>query len=131
MWLTGGSYSARHRRCLPARGAARKDFSVTCLVNAAQLCGSPSLKELLLLTYFSLCTLLLPRQRWQVFLEANYGPSIDVWSAGCIMAEMLQRKPLFMGSNTAQMLRMVVQFCGKPSQSDLSFVTNKKVCTLL
>ena len=63
----------------------------------------------------------------QVFLEANYGTAIDVWSAGCIMAEMLQRKPLFMGSNTAQMLRLVVQFTGKPSEADLSFVTNKKV----
>ncbi|CAM9469957.1 unnamed protein product, partial [Ectocarpus sp. 6 AP-2014] len=69
--------------------------------------------------------------RWwrapEVFLEANYGTAIDVWSAGCIMAEMLQRKPLFMGSNTAQMLRLVVQFTGKPSEADLSFVTNKKV----
>ena len=63
----------------------------------------------------------------QVFLEANYGTAIDVWSAGCIMAEMLQRKPLFMGSNTAQMLRLVVQFTGKPSEADLTFVTNKKV----
>lgn len=43
------------------------------------------------------------------------------------MAEMLQRKPLFMGSNTAQMLRMVVQFMGKPSEADLTFVTNRKV----
>lgn len=63
----------------------------------------------------------------QVFLEAHYGTAIDVWSAGCIMAEMLQRKPLFMGSNTAQMLRLVVQFTGKPSEADLTFVTNKKV----
>lgn len=63
----------------------------------------------------------------QVFLEANYGTAIDVWSAGCIMAEMLQRKPLFMGSNTAQMLRLIVQFTGKPSEADLTFVTNKKV----
>ena len=43
------------------------------------------------------------------------------------MAEMLQRKPLFMGSNTAQMLRLVVQFTGKPLEEDLTFVTNKKV----
>eukprot|EP00752_Nemacystus_decipiens_P009610 g8587.t1 len=68
--------------------------------------------------------------RWwrapEVFLEAHYGTAIDVWSAGCIMAEMLQRKPLFMGSNTAQMLRLVVQFTGKPSEADLTFVTNKK-----
>lgn len=68
--------------------------------------------------------------RWwrapEVFLEAHYGTAIDVWSAGCIMAEMLQRKPLFMGSNTAQMLRMVVQFTGKPLEADLTFVTNRK-----
>ncbi|CAN0415058.1 unnamed protein product, partial [Discosporangium mesarthrocarpum] len=68
--------------------------------------------------------------RWggaQVFLEAKYGTAIDVWSAGCIMAEMLQRKPLFMGSNTAQMLKLIAQFTGKPTEKELSFVTNKKV----
>mmetsp|Transcript_10481 Transcript_10481/g.15706 ORF Transcript_10481/g.15706 Transcript_10481/m.15706 type:complete len:538 (+) Transcript_10481:90-1703(+) len=68
--------------------------------------------------------------RWwrapEVFLEAEYNVAIDIWSAGCILAEMLQKKPLFMGSNTAQMLKLIVQFCGKDNDIDLSFVANRK-----
>ncbi|CAN0060711.1 unnamed protein product, partial [Phaeothamnion confervicola] len=68
--------------------------------------------------------------RWwrapEVFLEANYGVGIDVWSAGCILGEMIQKKPLFMGNNTVQMLKLIMQITGKPSLSDLAFVTNPR-----
>jgi serine/threonine protein kinase len=30
--------------------------------------------------------------------SCNYTKAVDVWSAGCIMAEMLMRKPLFPGT---------------------------------
>lgn len=30
----------------------------------------------------------------------EYGPAVDVWSIGCILAELLQKgQPLFKGSN--------------------------------
>ena len=32
-----------------------------------------------------------------ILLEKDYGPAIDVWSVGCIFAEMVNRKPLFAG----------------------------------
>jgi serine/threonine protein kinase len=68
--------------------------------------------------------------RWwrapEVFLEADYGEAIDMWSVGCVLAEMLLRKPLFMGTNTAQMLRLIVSFCGSDACSDVTFVQNRK-----
>jgi mitogen-activated protein kinase 1/3 len=73
--------------------------------------------------------------RWwrapEVFLEADYNVAIDVWSAGCILAEMLQKKPLFMGNNTAQMLKLIVGFCGKVTPADLAFVSNRKARTYM
>ena len=61
-----------------------------------------------------------------MFLEADYGVAIDIWSAGCILAEMLQKKPLFMGNNTAQMLSLITAFTGKVTAADLAFVSNRK-----
>ena len=33
-----------------------------------------------------------------LFGAKQYGPSIDIWSAGCILAELLLRVPLFPGT---------------------------------
>jgi cyclin-dependent kinase 12/13 len=37
--------------------------------------------------------------------QTEYGPSIDMWSAGCILAELLRRKPLFPGRNELDQVR--------------------------
>lgn len=73
--------------------------------------------------------------RWwrapEVFLESEYTQAIDMWSVGCILAEMITRKPLFMGANTAQMLKLIVAFTGKTPTTDLTFVTNRKACAYI
>eukprot|EP00438_Fugacium_kawagutii_P035142 Skav218782 [mRNA] locus=scaffold1372:454950:455843:- [translate_table: standard] len=43
---------------------------------------------------------------------AGYGPAIDIWSVGCIFAEMLRRKPLFPGKNTQHQLNLIVSHLG-------------------
>ena len=47
--------------------------------------------------------------------STNYGSAIDVWSAGCIFAEMLLRKPLFPGSSEVDQLQRITEFTGTPS----------------
>jgi mitogen-activated protein kinase 1/3 len=54
----------------------------------------------------------------------EYTCSIDVWSAGCVFAEMLGRQPLFRGNDFIHQLTLIMQTLGRPD--DLSFVTNEK-----
>jgi len=49
----------------------------------------------------------------------NYSTKIDVWSAGCILAEMLLGKPLFAGVDTQDQFVKIVLVLGTPSLSDL------------
>ncbi|XP_022819046.1 cyclin-dependent kinase 9-like [Spodoptera litura] len=44
--------------------------------------------------------------------ERNYGPSIDIWGAGCIMAEMWTPTPLMQGSTQQQQLTLISLLCG-------------------
>lgn len=45
----------------------------------------------------------------------EYGPSIDMWSVGCIFGEMLQRKPLFCGKDYIDQLKLIFALLGTPS----------------
>lgn len=45
----------------------------------------------------------------------NYGAAIDVWSAGCIFAELILRKPLLPGTAEEDQLRKICEFTGTPS----------------
>ncbi|XP_060604841.1 cyclin-dependent kinase 9-like [Ruditapes philippinarum] len=44
--------------------------------------------------------------------ERNYGPAIDIWGAGCIMAEMWTRTPIMQGRNEQHQLHLISQLCG-------------------
>ncbi|XP_064106979.1 cyclin-dependent kinase 9-like [Macrobrachium nipponense] len=44
--------------------------------------------------------------------ERNYGPPIDLWGAGCIMAEMWTRTPIMQGSTEQHQLNLISQLCG-------------------
>lgn len=46
----------------------------------------------------------------------TYNTSIDIWSAGCIMAEMYSGRPLFPGSNNDDQLQKIFRLMGTPSE---------------
>ncbi|EGC30913.1 hypothetical protein DICPUDRAFT_157293 [Dictyostelium purpureum] len=46
---------------------------------------------------------------------SHYGPEIDMWSVGCIMAELLSKKTLFPGRNSIDQLDKIYQICGSPN----------------
>ncbi|QSS56399.1 cyclin-dependent protein kinase PhoA [Histoplasma capsulatum var. duboisii H88] len=45
-----------------------------------------------------------------------YNTSIDIWSAGCIMAEMYAGRPLFPGSTNEDQLQKIFRLMGTPSE---------------
>lgn len=52
----------------------------------------------------------------ELLLGANeYGPSVDMWSMGCLLAELLTRKPLFPGKDEAEQLDLIFQVTGTPT----------------
>ncbi|QPG73688.1 negative regulator of the PHO system [Brettanomyces nanus] len=46
----------------------------------------------------------------------NYSTSIDMWSAGCILAEMFTGKPLFPGSSNEDQLMKIFRIMGTPNE---------------
>ena len=44
--------------------------------------------------------------------ERNYGPPVDMWGAGCIMAEMWTRSPIMQGNTEQHQLTLICQLCG-------------------
>ncbi|XP_011143215.1 cyclin-dependent kinase 9 isoform X2 [Harpegnathos saltator] len=44
--------------------------------------------------------------------DRNYGPPVDLWGAGCIMAEMWTRSPIMQGNTEQQQLILISQLCG-------------------
>lgn len=55
-----------------------------------------------------------------------YSESIDVWAVGCILAELLKRRPYFPGKDYMNQLIIIIQALGMPTQKELEFVTNPK-----
>jgi cyclin-dependent kinase 9 len=42
----------------------------------------------------------------------DYGPVIDLWGSGCIMAEMWTRTPIMQGKTEQHQLQLITQLCG-------------------
>lgn len=53
----------------------------------------------------------------------KYSTPIDMWSAGCIFAEMVTGKPLFPGANEADELRIIFKSLGTPTEQSWPAVT--------
>ena len=54
-----------------------------------------------------------------IMLAKDYTAAIDIWSAGCIMAELLSRRPLFPGADYVKQLEYIINYLGTPSKEDL------------
>ncbi|KAL7670839.1 hypothetical protein ACOME3_005758 [Neoechinorhynchus agilis] len=69
--------------------------------------------------------------RWyrapEIMLQSKgYDRHIDLWSVGCIMAEMITNKPLFPGRHYLEQISLILQFLGTPSEDSLSWIKNDK-----
>ncbi|KAJ9153431.1 hypothetical protein P3X46_026872 [Hevea brasiliensis] len=58
--------------------------------------------------------------------SSKYTPAIDIWSIGCIFAEVLTGKPLFPGKSVVHQLDLITDLLGTPSPETISGVRNEK-----
>ena len=53
----------------------------------------------------------------------EYGPGVDMWSVGCIFAELLMGKPILPGQNERDQLKKIYELCGTPTEATWPGVT--------
>lgn len=58
--------------------------------------------------------------------DGMYSDKIDMWSIGCIFAELVRRKPLFPGKNFVHQLTLILETIGGPTSSEVSHITSRQ-----
>merc|ERR1712071_346886 len=74
--------------------------------------------------------------RWyrapEIMLNSKgYTKSIDIWSVGCILAEMLSNRPIFPGKHYLDQLNHILGVLGSPTPDDLQCIINEKARSYL
>lgn len=54
-----------------------------------------------------------------IFGATNYTPSIDIWSAGCVLAELLLGQPIFPGDSGVDQLVEIIKVLGTPTREQI------------
>ncbi|OIW19977.1 hypothetical protein TanjilG_31851 [Lupinus angustifolius] len=54
-----------------------------------------------------------------IFGATEYTTSIDIWSAGCVLAELLLGQPLFPGENQVDQLVEIIKVLGTPTREEI------------
>ncbi|KAK3227875.1 hypothetical protein Dsin_007737 [Dipteronia sinensis] len=52
----------------------------------------------------------------------EYTATIDIWSVGCILGEIMTREPLFPGKDYVHQLRLITELIGSPDDASLGFL---------
>lgn len=63
----------------------------------------------------------------EVILGSSYGLGIDMWSLGCILAELWTGYPLFPGENEQEQLACIMEIFGPPDRHLVERCTRKKL----
>lgn len=53
----------------------------------------------------------------EVVLRIPYSTKVDIWSLGCIIAELFTGEPLFPGNNEQELLEYMMEVLGMPTES--------------
>lgn len=57
----------------------------------------------------------------------KYDVEVDIWSAGCIFAEMLEGKPLFPGKDHVNQFSIITELLGTPPDDVISTICSENV----
>lgn len=61
----------------------------------------------------------------------KYDVEVDIWSAGCIFAEMLEGKPLFPGKDHVNQFSIITELLGTPPDDVIQTIGSENVNTSL
>mmetsp|Transcript_67458 Transcript_67458/g.133735 ORF Transcript_67458/g.133735 Transcript_67458/m.133735 type:complete len:599 (-) Transcript_67458:750-2546(-) len=61
----------------------------------------------------------------------QYDAKVDMWSVGCILAEVLGAKAIFPGKDSLHQLRLVVEQLGMPSADELAIIQNEQAVSYI
>ena len=61
-----------------------------------------------------------------LLLFKRYTKAMDIWSVGCILGELLLRKPLLPGKDPENQLDMIFSLFGTPPDDDISSIPNAR-----
>nr|CAI5847594.1 unnamed protein product [Callosobruchus analis] len=63
----------------------------------------------------------------EVILGLTYGTAIDMWSLGCILAELYTGYPLFPGENEVEQLACLMEVLGPPPDELINLATRRRL----
>ena len=66
-----------------------------------------------------------------LFGSTKYSYGIDLWAAGCILAELVSGRPLFPGASTMDQLERVISLTGPPNQEEINSMESSFAQTML
>eukprot|EP00294_Goniomonas_avonlea_P013520 CAMPEP_0114539062 /NCGR_PEP_ID=MMETSP0114-20121206/39_1 /TAXON_ID=31324 /ORGANISM="Goniomonas sp, Strain m" /LENGTH=358 /DNA_ID=CAMNT_0001723143 /DNA_START=31 /DNA_END=1107 /DNA_ORIENTATION=+ len=61
-----------------------------------------------------------------IMCSKEYNDRMDVWAAGCILAELITRRPLFPGKDYVHQLEITIACLGTPTDEDLAVVSGNE-----
>lgn len=61
----------------------------------------------------------------------QYTAAVDIWSVGCIFAELLRRKPFLPGGDTKNQIEMIIDYFGTPTEEEINNIPKEKSRKLL
>lgn len=62
-----------------------------------------------------------------MILGLPYGTPIDMWSLGCILAELYTGYPLFPGENEVEQLACIMEVLGVPPEQLISLASRRRL----
>ena len=73
--------------------------------------------------------------RWyrppELLLMCSYSAPVDLWSCGCIIAELFNRKAIFPGRDYINQLSLITDTLGVPSTEDTAFVKSDEATSYM
>ena len=61
----------------------------------------------------------------------DYSTSMEMWSVGLIIAEMIKGKPILMGNSTRDQIKRLLEITGPPTDSDIASINSDYALNIL